>query len=221
MSRFLAAAAVIGLLFATPAMAQVADTVPFVEACTAVGPEAFGLADAAQSAAFCGCLGTELSSRPQADVDVLLADLKGTSTEASHAAHGNYEAVEEAARDSVNKCITDVVGEPTTGMVEVPDPNRVAPDMAGFDANCRASTRLKAYLASAAGGADAALDKACGCVSASLAGQFSQSIVDFLGEQLAAADPSALASTATEEQDAAGTAAEQIMGQCLASASAS
>lgn len=221
MSRFFAAAAVIGLLFATPAMAQVADTAPLVEACTAVGPEAFGLADATQASAFCGCLGTDLSSRPQADIDILLADIKGESTEASRAAHGNYEAVEEAARDSVNKCMTKVAGEPTTGMVETPDPNRVAPDMAGFDANCRASTRLKGYLASAPGGAEAALDKACGCVSTSLASQFSQSIVDFLGEQLAAADPSALASKATAEQDAAGTTAEQIMGQCLASATAS
>src|SRR5688572_15003717 len=90
MFRFLAAAAMIGLLFATPATAQVADTAPLLEACTAAGPEAFGLADAAQSTAFCGCLATDLSSRPQADIDVLAADLSGTSTGASHAAHGNY-----------------------------------------------------------------------------------------------------------------------------------
>lgn len=221
MSRFLAAAAVLGLLFATPAMAQVADTAPFVEACTAVGPEAFGLADAAQSTAFCGCLGTELSSRPQADIDVLLADLKGTSTEVSHAARGNYEAVEEAARDSVNKCMTEVAGEPTTGMVEAPDPNRAAPDMAGFDANCRASARLKEYLASAPGGAEAALDTACGCVSTALSARFSQPIVDFLGEQLASLDPKQPESDPNGEFEAAGTAAEQILGQCLGSASAS
>ena len=221
MSRFLAAAAMIGLLFATPATAQVADTAPFVDACTAAGPEAFGLADAAQATTFCGCLGTELSSHPQADIDVLLADIQGTSTEASHAAHGNYEAVEEAARDSVNKCITDVVGEPTTGMVEVPDPDRVAPDMAGFDANCRASTRLKDYLANAPGGPEAALDAACGCVSTELSARFSQPIVDFLGEQLASADPKQPESDPNGEIEGAGTAAEQIMGQCLGSATAS
>lgn len=214
MSRFLAAAAVIGLLLTTPAMAQVADTAPFLEACTTAGPEAFGLASAEQATSFCGCLATGLSSRPQADLDILASDLKGESTEATHTAHGNYEGVEEAARDVVNTCLADVA----PAVAPVPDPNRVAPDMAGFDANCRASTRLKDYLASAPKGADAALDAACTCVSASLSAQFSQPIVDFLGEQLAAADPSALASAATPEQDAAGKVAEQAMGQCLASA---
>src|SRR5690349_14963667 len=120
MSRFLAAAAVIGLLFTPSAMAQTTDTGPFLEACTAAGPEAFGLADAAQLTSFCGCLATGLSTRPQADLDILASDLKGDSTEATHTAHGNYEAVEEAARDVVNACLAEVVGEPTSGMVEVP-----------------------------------------------------------------------------------------------------
>ena len=219
MSRLLAAAAVIGLLFSTPAMAQVADTAPFIEACTAVGPDAFGLADAAQSVTFCGCVAADLSSRPQADLDVLAADLKGTSTEASHAAHGNYEAVEEAARDSVNKCST----EPTAGTAGTPDPNRVAPDMASFDANCRLSARLKDYIGSAAAGGDvdAALDTACSCASAAFSPRFSQAVVDFLGEQLASADPSDPQNDPNGEFEAAAGVAEQVMGQCLATAGAS
>ena len=215
MTRLLAAAAVLGLLLTAPASAQVADTAPFLEACNAAGQEAFGLADAAQATTFCGCLATGLSSRPQADLDILAADLRGESTEATHTAHGNYEAAEEAARDVVESCIAEVS---EAAAAETPDIARSAPDMAGFDANCRASTRLRDYLAGAAKGADAAVDAACSCVSDELSIRFSQPVVDFLGEQLAAADPSAGAAAATEEQDAAGQAAEQVMAQCLASA---
>ncbi len=218
MTRLLAAAALLGLLLTAPASAQVADTAPFLEACTVAGPEAFGLSTAEQAGAFCGCLAADLSTRPQADLDILASDLKGESTEATHAAHGSYEAVEEAARDSVGKCLADVTG---AAAAETSDAARVAPDMAGFDANCRASTRLKDYLAGAPKGADAALESACGCVSAELGVRFSQQVVDFLGEQLAAADPSATAAAATPEQEEAGQAAEQVMGQCLAAATAS
>ena len=214
MTRLLAAAALLGLLMTAPVAAQVADTAPFLAACNAAGPEAFGLAEAAQATTFCGCLATGLSSRPQADLDILAADLNGESTEATHTAHGSYEAVEEAARDVVESCLPDVTG----AAAPAADPSHVAPDMAGFDANCRASARLKEYLAGAPKGADAALDATCSCVSGALATQFSQPVVDFLGQQLAAADPSAGAAAATPEQDAAGQAAEQAMAQCLASA---
>ncbi len=214
MTRLPAAAALLGLLMTAPVSAQVSDTAPFLGACNAAGSEAFGLADAAQATAFCDCLAKGLSSRPQADLDVLAADLRGESTEATHTAHGNYEAVEEAARDVVDSCLADV----TAAAAPAADPSHIVPDMAGFDANCRASTRLKDYLAGAPKGADAALDATCTCVSAALASQFSQPVVDFLGEQLAAADPSAGAAAATPEQDAAGQAAEQAMAQCLGSA---
>lgn len=217
MTRLLAAAALLGLLLTAPASAQVADTAPFLAACTAAGPEAFGLSTAEQSAAACGCIAADLSARPQADLDILAADLKGESTAETRAAHGSYEAVEEAARDSVGKCLAEVTG---VAAPDAPDPNRVAPDMAGFDANCRASARLKDYLAGAPKGADAALDAACSCVSTALAAKFSQPVVDFLGEQLASADPGAAAATATPEQEEAGQAAEQVMGQCIASATA-
>ena len=103
-----------------------------------------------------------------------------------------------------------VVGDHTIGLT----------DLGKIQARQAGERIGKDYLAGAPKGADAALDSACTCVSAALATQFSQSVVDFLGEQLAAADPSAAAAAATPEQDAAGQAAEQVMGQCLAPAMA-
>jgi len=217
MTRLLAAAALLGLILTAPAAAQVTDTAPFLEACNAVEPEGFGL-DASQGPAFCGCLATGFSSRSQADLDILAADLRGESTAETHAAHGNYEELEEAARDAVDACVAEVTEAATA---DNPELARVSPDMAEFDANCRASTRLRDYLADAPKGADAAVESTCSCTSAEFSVRFSQPIVDYLGAQLAAADPSTGVTSATDEQEAAGQEAEQIMGQCLSTAMAS
>jgi hypothetical protein len=41
---------------------------------------------------------------PQADVDMLAADLRGEGTDEAHTAHGSYEALANTARDGVNAC---------------------------------------------------------------------------------------------------------------------
>jgi len=52
----------------------------------------------------CGCLDTQFKDFAQKDVDILAADLRGEGTEEAHAAHGDYAAVEEKARDGLNAC---------------------------------------------------------------------------------------------------------------------
>ena len=52
----------------------------------------------------CGCLVKAFAPMSQKDVDVLTTDLKGESTEESHAAHGDYAALGEKAREGLNTC---------------------------------------------------------------------------------------------------------------------
>lgn len=212
MSRIFAAAMAALVLMAAPAQAQVADTGPFVAACNSEGGKFFGLESADAVGSLCTCLASEFSVRPQADLDILTKDLMLESTEEDHAAHGSYEAVEEAARDSVDKCAADL-----TATAETPDPAHVPPDMANFDASCTGSARLRDYLTSSPVGAEVALKSACGCVSAQLSNRFSQPVVDFLGAQLASTDPTPPPDPSGEFEKA-GQAAESIMVQCITAA---
>ena len=214
MSRILAAAVAALLLMAAPAHAQVADTGPFVAACNSEGGKFFGLESDDAVGALCTCLAGEFSARPQADVDILTKDLVQQSTDADHAAHGSYEAVEEAARDSVDKCAAGL-----TAAAETPGPAHVAPDMANFDASCTSSARLKDYLASSPVGAEVALKSACGCASAEFSNRFSQPVVDFLGAQLTSGDTPPPADPSGEIEKAS-QAAESIMVQCITAANA-
>lgn len=113
MPRFaLAALMAAAMLVAVPgAQAQdtPADLAGFNEACA--GAEMFLLGEVpegtdAQSilTPLCGCLATGFADLPQADIDILATDLRGQGTEELHVAHGNYEAVEETARDVLNAC---------------------------------------------------------------------------------------------------------------------
>jgi len=52
----------------------------------------------------CGCLQASFGALSQADVDELAADLGGTSTDESHAAHGDYERLLETASSSLQSC---------------------------------------------------------------------------------------------------------------------
>lgn len=54
----------------------------------------------------CGCLVTSFADLSQADVDVLATDLRGESTDASHAAHGDYQRLLERAGTGLQACFT-------------------------------------------------------------------------------------------------------------------
>lgn len=100
-----------GAFSATPmAMAQTpADFVRFTESC--LGATAFLLGEVPPEldagsimTPLCGCLVTSFADLPQADVDVLAADLRGESDDASHAAHGDYQRVLERAGTGLQAC---------------------------------------------------------------------------------------------------------------------
>lgn len=112
MSRFALAALMAAAVLAVPA-AQAQDTpadlAGFNAACA--GAEMFLLGEVPEGTdaqailtPLCGCLATGFADLPQADVDILATDLRGEGTEELHLAHGNYEAVEETARDVLNAC---------------------------------------------------------------------------------------------------------------------
>lgn len=104
-----AAALALTAALALPAAAQTASTEAFTASCLAAGPFLIGEVPAEVDAAtiltpLCSCLVAEFSGFPQAEIDVLAADLAGTSTEESHAAFGDYEALEDKARAGLTKC---------------------------------------------------------------------------------------------------------------------
>lgn len=113
MSRFALAALLAASLFAATPSAYAQDTpadlAGFNAACA--GAEMFLLGEVPEGTdaqailtPLCGCLATGFADLPQADVDILAIDLRGEGTEELHVAHGNYEAVEETARDVLNAC---------------------------------------------------------------------------------------------------------------------
>jgi hypothetical protein len=113
MSRFafaaLMAASMLAAIPAAQAQDTPADMAVFNAACA--GAAEFLLGDVPEGTdpatiltPLCACLDTGFKDSPQKDVDILAADLRGEGTEEAHAAHGDYEAVEERARDVLNAC---------------------------------------------------------------------------------------------------------------------
>lgn len=113
MSRFtLAALMAVSILVAIPAVQAQdapADLSGFNAACA--GAELFLLGEVPEGTdatsiltPLCGCLATGFGDLPQADIDILAIDLRGEGTEELHAAHGDYQAVEDKARDVLNTC---------------------------------------------------------------------------------------------------------------------
>ncbi len=118
----LMAAAVTALALLWPAAVLAADTEKFSTTC--LGAEAFlldgapeGIDKVAVLTSVCGCLVTEFADFSQAEIDVLTTDLDGTATAESHAAFGDYAALEGKAGNSLNTCfstqeVNDLLGAP-------------------------------------------------------------------------------------------------------------
>jgi len=103
------AAAVLAVTPAAYAQGEPADLAAFHEACAGapqylLGDVPEGTDPATILTPLCACLDTGFKDMPQADVDILAADLRGEGTDELHAAHGSYEAVENKARDVLNAC---------------------------------------------------------------------------------------------------------------------
>jgi len=109
----LSAALLAGLLPVAAANAQsTADTTQFTAAC--LGGDVFllgqlpdGVDTAPIMTPLCACLTTQFSDMPQADVDMLAADLRGEGTEEVRAAYGDYAALSASASQDVATCFAD------------------------------------------------------------------------------------------------------------------
>lgn len=116
---------------AAPAGAQTpADMTGFSQSC--LGASAFLLGDVPESieagdilTPLCGCLTDTFAPLPQKDVDVLATDLRGESDDASHAAYGDYAALEETARQGLGTCFN--IPEVTAAMDAAAPPVDAAP----------------------------------------------------------------------------------------------
>lgn len=107
----LAALAGLSCLLSAPlALAQApADFTAFNAACMEATPFLLGEVPPGVDAKnvltpLCGCLAGSFAPLQQADLDVLTADLKGTSTEETHKAYGSYEQLQERARQGLSTC---------------------------------------------------------------------------------------------------------------------
>jgi hypothetical protein len=100
------------LALAAPVSAQTpADFTKFSEACQ--GAQAFLIGDLPEGTdpktiltPLCACITTAFAPFTQQEVDVLAADLRGESTEESHAAFADYAALETKARDGLTSCFS-------------------------------------------------------------------------------------------------------------------
>lgn len=132
---FAALAGLIALSAAPAALAQTApDFTKFTESC--LGAETFLLGDvpagvnsATILTPLCGCLTTAFKDMPQKDIDILGLDLRGDGTDEAHAAHGDYAAVEEAAREGLTTCFAnpDVTAAMQAATPDAPAADPAAP----------------------------------------------------------------------------------------------
>ena len=105
-----AALTALALGCAAPAYAQEADMNAFSAACT--GAQTFligeelppGVDGVKLMEALCGCVVADFKVLPQVDVDLLTTDLLQTSTDATHAAHADYQALQERAGEGLAAC---------------------------------------------------------------------------------------------------------------------
>lgn len=130
--RAVATAILLTLSLGTAALAQEApategagaDLTAFAEAC--VGARAFFLADldpaldpAPVLVPLCACLTDSFTPFPQADIDMLTADLAGTATDEMHAAHPDYPGLQQRVAPALNFCFS--TAEVQAGMSMVTD----------------------------------------------------------------------------------------------------
>jgi hypothetical protein len=216
MKTLVAAVALLaGMLFVTPSHAQAADTAPFVAACEGSAIAFLGEGNEASLPDFCGCLATQFSARPQADIDLLTKDILGTSTDSDRAAHGAYQALEQAARDTTNACFQQIgLGDQADPGVIEGDIPFVTPDMAAFDATCRASPGFLNWMSDGKMTGEQARDAICGCLVEQFPLHFQQSTVDILGKTLDGTLTDA-ERTAYTNYDTFAAQAEKITGQCI------
>lgn len=124
-----AAALVFASLLAQPSFAQAAsDMAPFTEACK--GAAMYLLPDAPEGtdtapvmALLCDCIVKGFAEFPQNEIDVLAADLRGESTEDTHKAFGDYQALSTKAGAVVQACFADpavVAAKTAAGVAPAP-----------------------------------------------------------------------------------------------------
>jgi len=128
----LAALMAVSVLVAIPAVQAQdapADLSGFNAACA--GAELFLLGEVPEGTdatsiltPLCGCLATGFGDLPQADIDILAIDLRGEGTDELHTAHGNYQSVEDKARDVLNACYAS----PEISALMAPPENEVPAD---------------------------------------------------------------------------------------------
>lgn len=100
------------IALAAPVSAQTpADFTKFSEACLGaqtflIGEVPEGTDPATILTPLCACIVTAFAPLTQPEVDMLVADLRGESTEESHAAYTDYAALETKARDGLTSCFS-------------------------------------------------------------------------------------------------------------------
>lgn len=116
-------------LSAPPALAQ-SDLTAFSAAC--LKAEAFflgGVPPEVDSSTIlkplCSCLATSFAPLEQVDIDMLVADIEGTSTDDTHAAYGDYTKLLEAASSGLSTC--QASPEVTAAINAVTEPAPTAP----------------------------------------------------------------------------------------------
>jgi hypothetical protein len=126
-----AAALVLATFIVQPAFAEAAaEMAPFTEACK--GAAMYLLPDAPEGtdtapvmAPLCDCIVKGFAQFPQGEIDVLAADLRGESTEDTHKAFGDYQALSTKAGAVVQACFADpavVAAKTAAGATPAPAP---------------------------------------------------------------------------------------------------
>jgi len=112
--------------FAPPALAE-SDLTAFNAAC--LEAEAFFLGDVPPEidsstilTPLCSCLAVNFAPLGQVDIDMLTADIQGTSTDESHAAYGDYTKLLEAASSGLGTCQASPEVTAAINAVTQPDP---------------------------------------------------------------------------------------------------
>ena len=108
--RWITAAFLLGI--APVAAQQTANMEAFTSACSGaqdflIGDVPEGKDPAVVLTPLCSCLVTQFSGFSQADIDMLVTDLKGTSTDESHAAYSTYPDLVNRAGGGLNTCSND------------------------------------------------------------------------------------------------------------------
>ncbi len=111
---------------AQPAMAQ-SDLTAFGTTCLAaqgffLGQVPEGVDVVPIMTPLCACLTTTFAPLPQADIDMLVSDIEGTSTDATHAAYGDYTKLLESASTGLTTCQQSAEVQAAIEAITVPAP---------------------------------------------------------------------------------------------------